>query len=98
MLTGTICDLSAEPQNWSVGTDVGNFADGLYFGTVARINNRKVYFTNGSSYYIDKDSIFSVSRQRGTNVFEKQTPAFVSPGFQVWYLVKDEEVRYLFYQ
>ena len=98
VLTGTICDLSTDPQSWSIGTDVGDFSDGLYLGTVERINQRKIYFTNGSSYYIDKNSIFSVSRPKGVNAFEKQTSALISPGSSVWYFVEDEEVKYIFYQ
>ncbi len=86
-------DLSGDPNEWSI---VGGTTEGLHGGVLEKLDNRRIFLTDGSRYYMGKDISFYEISDNDRIIPCEQSDVY--DGASVWCLLYFSEIRAVFFK
>ena len=97
----SVTNLSGSPDSWEITGKIedGKVTEGIFKDELKKMDDKRIFLESGAVWYTSSNiRYFEIVEKNGSVKHFSRTKAEVESGAEVWYILKNKEVRTVFFR
>ena len=97
----SVTNLSGSPDTWEITGKIedGKVTEGIFKDEIKKIDDKRIFFESGAVWYTSSNvRYFEIVEKNGSVKHLSRAKTEVENGAEVWYILKNKEVRTVFFR